>query len=318
MKALIINKYGSISDLKNDEIDKPVINENEVLVKIKAAAVNPADLLVISGKDGGTFLHDKNFPFALGFDYSGVVDEIGQNVSGLQPKDEVFGFLDYSKKNQKGTFTEYVAVTPEICAKKPQNISFAEAASAATAGSAALQGLNDKGNLQSGQRVFINGASGGVGSYAVHIAKNMGAEVWATCGSKNIDYVKSLGADRVVDYKTIDYKELSQKFDIFLDVAVRSSFSKASPTLSSKGIYVSLLPISPAFAAGWLKSLFGSKLCRGVVAKQKQSDLTQLANWMSEGKLEVSIDTSFSLADASKALQKLESKGVNGKIAILI
>ncbi len=181
-----------------------------------------------------------------------------------------------------------------------------------------MLGLKERGNLQSGQCVFINGASGGVGSYAIRIAKNIGAEVWATCSGKNIEYVKSLGADQVIDYSSINFKELSGKFDVFLDVAVRSSFGKASSVLSAKGTYVSLLPISPGFAFGWLQSVFSSKSSRGVIVAPKPSELSMLANWLSEDKLKISIDSSFSLADATKALLALESKKAKGKIAIII
>ncbi len=318
MKALTAIKYGTISDLKYGEIDKPSVEQNEVLVKIKAAAINPADLMVISGKSGGKFLHAANFPFAVGFDYSGGIEEIGGNVSSLEPNDEVFGFLEYSKKNRQGTFTEYVTVTPEILTKKPQNVSFVEAASVGTAGAAALLGLKDKGNLHSGQRVFINGASGGVGSYAVRIANNMGAEVWASCSSKNFDYVKSLGANHVVDYKTMDFRKLSEKFDVFLDAAARTSFSRVRTILSQNGTYVSLLPMSIGFLVGKLKSLLSSKSCRGVIVKPNTSDLSILANWMDEEKLQVSIDASFSLSESIKAFQKFETERVNGKIAIKI
>lgn len=318
MQALITHQYGTISDLKVSEIDKPIIKDNELLVKIKSASINPADLKVITGKNGGKFLHANNFPFAIGFDYSGVVEEVGKNVSNIQKNDEVFGFLDYSKKNRQGTFAEYVSVKPETLAKKPENISFPVAASATTAASAALQGLKDKGNLQSGQRVFINGASGGVGSYAVRIAKNMGAEVWATCSSKNLEYVKNLGADHAIDYKTVNLKELSEKFDVFLDVAVQSSFGETNSLLSPTGTYVSLLPISPSFLLGKLRSLLSSKNCRGVIVQSKNSDLSLLSNWMTADKLNISVDTSFSLTEAIKALQKIEAGGVNGKIAVLI
>lgn len=318
MQALTTHQYGTISELKISEIEKPVPKDNEVLVKIKSAAVNPSDLLVITGKNGGKFLHADNFPFAIGFDYSGIVEEVGQNVSTIKPNDEVFGFLDYSKKNRQGSFAEYVAVTPEKLANKPKTISFPVAAAAATAGSAALQGLRDKGNLQSGHRVFINGASGGVGSYAVRIAKNMGAEVWATCSNRNIEYVKSLGADQILDYKTVNFKALSEKFDVFLDVAVRASFGETNSLLSSNGTFVSLLPMSPSFLLGKLRSLPSSKNCRGVIVKAKNSDLTLLSDWMAEDKLTISIDSSFSLADATSALQKVATGGINGKVAVLI
>jgi NADPH:quinone reductase-like Zn-dependent oxidoreductase len=318
MKALITNRYGTISDLKVSEINKPIFKDNEVLVKIKSSSINPADLMVITGKNGGKFLHANNFPFAIGFDYSGVIEEVGKNVSTMQKNDEVFGFLDYSKKNRQGSFAEYVAVKPETLAKKPENISFPVAASATTAASAALQGLKDKGNLQSGQRVFINGASGGVGSYAVRIAKNLGAEVWATCSSRNFEYVKSLGADQVIDYKTVNLKKLSEKFDVFLDVAARTSFGEINSLLSSNGTYVSLLPMSPIFLWGKLRSFLSSKNCRGVIVKPKNSDLSLLSKWMTEDKLNISVDTSFSLTDAINALQKFESGGINGKIAVLI
>ncbi len=318
MKALIARKYGIIAELENGDIDRPVAAENEVLIKVRAAAINPADLMVISGKGGGRFMHANSFPFPVGYDFSGIVEEIGQQVSNLKPGDEVFGFLEYTKKNRQGTLAEYVTADAETVALKPAEVSFVDAASAATAGAAALMGLKDKGNLQPGQRVFINGASGGVGSYAVCIARSMGAEVWASCSSRNSDYVRSLGADQVVDYKGFDLKGLPEKFDIFLDVAARSSFGKANSILTSSGIFVSLMPMSPGFAIGKLRSTIGSKSCRGVIVKPDRKALTQLADWMKEGRLNVTVDSSFSLAEASAALHKLESGNACGKIAVAV
>jgi NADPH:quinone reductase-like Zn-dependent oxidoreductase len=318
MKAFIARKYSAITDLENGDIDKPVAGENEVLIKVKAAAVNPADLMVISGKSGGKFMHANSFPFPVGYDFSGEVEEAGRKVSNLKPGDEVFGFLEYSKKNRQGTIAEYVTAAADTVALKPPETTFVNAASAATAGAAALMGLKSKGNLQPGQRIFINGASGGVGSYAVCIAKNMGAEVWASCSSKNSDYVRSLGADNVLDYKAVNLKELPEKFDLFLDVAARSSFCKTSSILTPGGTFVSLMPMSPGFAIGKLKSLMGSKSCRGVIVKPDKAALTQLAVWMKEDRLDVAIDSSFSLADASAALLKLESGRATGKIAIVV
>jgi NADPH:quinone reductase-like Zn-dependent oxidoreductase len=317
MKALIINKYGTISDIKISEIDKPITKDNEVLVKIYAAAINPADLKVITGKDGGKFLHAHNFPFILGFDYSGVIEEIGQNVSSFQPQDEVFGFLEYSMKNRQGTFAEYVSVLPETLAKKPKTVSFVEAAAVATTGSTALQCFKDKCNLQSGQKVLVNGASGGVGSYAVQIAKNIGAEVWGICSSRNFDYVKRLGAEQVFDYNNMNLKQLSEKFDVFFDISSSSSFSDTMDILVENGTYVTLLP-SLSFAIGKLRSLLRTQACKFVMVKSKTADLSLLSNWMKEDRLNVSIDTSFSLTDATRALQKFKTGGVTGKIAIVI
>ncbi len=317
MRALISSQYGSIENLKISDIEKPVISKKEVLVRVKGAALNPADIKVLTGKDGGKFLHAGNFPFALGFDYSGVIEEAGSSVSTVKVNDEVFGFLPYSTKNKQGSFAEYVSVPQGTFARKPKNASHTEAASTATVASTTLQALRDKGRLKNGQRVFINGASGGVGSYAVQIAKIMGAEVWGACSADNSDYVKRLGADGVIDYKTTNFSELRDKFDIFFDVAAVSSFGKCKNILAPKGTYITLLP-SLSLLSGIIQSVFSSKACRIVIVKSLNADLSEISQWIDEGKLQMPLDSTFSFEDLPQALSKLETGRIKGKIAVTI
>lgn len=316
MKALLINHYGSIADLSLNERAKPEIQDNEVLVKIHAAALNPADLKIITGKDGGSFLHAKNFPYPPGFDYSGMIEAVGAQVADFKLGDEIFGFLSYSRANKAGTLAEYIAVPTGTFTTKPSGVSHFRAAAAGTAGCTALISLRNKGRLKRGQRVFINGASGGVGSYAVKIAKLMGAEVWGTCSAKNMHYVSSLGADRVLDYKMLNLSEVSEHFHLFFDTAAKLSYSETRQLLHPGGTYVTLLP-SPQYVVDKIKSFFGATNCRMVIVKPNSPDLTQISQWLAEGLLEVAIASKFTLETAKEALQQLD-RGVNGKIVIKI
>ena len=191
MKAWCIDQYGSIDDLKQHHLPIPSPKPDEILVRIQAAALNPADHKVITGKDGGKFLHASRFPLVPGFDFSGILERHGAAVEHLNTGEEVFGFLPYSTKNKQGTLSEYVAVPADTVGVKPEHVSHAEAAGAATVGCTALQALRNKGRMSSGQRILINGASGGVGSFAVQLAKHAGAEVWGTASGQNLALVKS-------------------------------------------------------------------------------------------------------------------------------
>ncbi|MFA9469141.1 MAG: NAD(P)-dependent alcohol dehydrogenase, partial [Deltaproteobacteria bacterium] len=202
MRAALLDRNGPLESIRIGEIDAPTMGKDEILVRVRAAATNAADAKVVTGKDGGAFLHAKNFPTTFGFDFSGVVEAVGGHVRGRAVGDEVFGFLAYARSNKQGSFAELVSVKSDSVGDKPSNISHEEAAAAATAGSTALQALEEKGRLRSGQKVLVNGASGGVGSYAVQIASLLGAEVWGTASAAKADFVKDLGAARVVDYKT--------------------------------------------------------------------------------------------------------------------
>lgn len=203
MKRFVINGYGKIGDIEQVEVDYPKVGNDEVLVQVKSAAVNPADIKVITGKNGGKFIHSGKPPIALGFDYSGVIRETGGEIAGFKNSDEVFGFLPYSRKTEQGSFAEYIVVKNGTFARKAPSISHTASASAATTASTALQAFDHGGGIKQGQKVLINGASGGVGSYAVQIAGHIGSEVWGTSSKKNLEYIKSIGVDHALDYQKI-------------------------------------------------------------------------------------------------------------------
>lgn len=317
MRAYATDRYGDISDLTLRDVAKPSPQPHEVLVQIKAAAVNPADLKVLTHRDGGSFLHASSFPLILGYDFSGIVAEVGSAAAGRAVGDEVFGFLPYARSTRGGTFAEYVAVAADALGAKPKTLSHEQAAAAATATVTALQALRDKGKLAAGQSVLINGASGGVGSFAVQIAKNLGATVIATSSAAKLDYVKGLGATRVYDYKATAMSQIEERFEVVFDVASTSSFGACAPLLEPKGTYVALLP-SPSLFLGMGRALFSSKHCAFVAVKPVAGDFAQIAAWFDGGKLTPALDTAYPLAELPKALERLRAGDVRGKLAITI
>ncbi len=317
MRAAILDRNGPIDSIRIGEIEPPRTGHGTILVRVHAAAINPADLKVVSGKDGGAFLRAKNFPGAIGFDFSGVVEEVGANVRGRSVGDEVFGFLAYSRSNRQGSFSELVAVKPDAVGSKPPGVTHEEAAAAATVGCTALQGLRDKGRLRAGQRVLVNGASGGVGSYAVQIAIQLGAEVWGTASAAKAEFVRSLGAARVIDYNETPLGSIDEKFDVVLDAASRSSFQEVRGLLNRGGAYVTLL-LSPSLFAGMLVSVFSSKRASFVVVKSRAEDLDQLGRWLGTGQLNASVERTFGLSEITTALTTFEAGGARGKLAVRI
>ena len=218
---------------------------------------------------------------------------------------------------RQGSFADYVAVKPDEVGVKPDALSHIDAAAAATAGCTALQALRDKGRLESGQRVLINGASGGVGSFAVQIARLLGAEVWATASAKKAEFVRGLGAAEVIDYRLRSIASIDQTFDLVLDAASMSSFAEVEPRLGRGGSYVTLLP-SASLVRGMAKSLVARKRCTFVTVKSRAADLDQLGSWLAAGKLSASVHTTFDLQAITDALAKLASGSVQGKIAIRV
>jgi len=317
MLAAILDRNGPLESVRIGEIEAPTMGRDEILVRVRAAATNPADMKVVTGKDGGVFLHAKNFPMTFGFDFSGVVEEVGADVQGRLVGDEVFGFLAYARSTKQGSFAELVSVKPDTVGDKPSNITHEEAAAAATTGCTALQALEEKGRLRSGQKILVHGASGGVGSYAVQIASQLGAEVWGTASSAKADFVKRLGAARVIDYKTTPLGSIDEKFNLVLDAASKSSFGKVSSILEPGGAYVTLLP-SLGFLVGMLTSFFSGKRCGTVVVKSRTADLNRLAGWFALGKLEASVDSTFPLSEIQAALAAQRAGTVQGKLAVTI
>jgi NADPH:quinone reductase-like Zn-dependent oxidoreductase len=317
MRGAILQKNGPIDTLALGEIPAPEAGRDEILVRVHAAAVNPADLKVVTGKDGGGFIHAMKFPMAVGYDFSGVVEQVGPEAGGRAVGDEVFGHLAYSRATRQGSFAELVAVKPSSVGAKPPSVSHEDAAASATVGCTALQALRDKGGLMPGHRVLINGASGGVGSYAVQIARQLGAEVWATASAKKADFVRRLGAAQVIDYRTTSLASIGAKFDVLLDAAAMSSFQETRHLLNAGGAYVTLLPSLSLFG-GMLLSLFSSKRCTFVTVQSRTADLEQLGAWLAAGDLDASVERTYPLAEARDALARLQSGVVQGKLAIRV
>ncbi len=235
MKAIVYCDYG-LSNLKLEEVEKPVPNDDQILVKVRAASVNPYDWHFVEGTPKimrmmGVGLR-KPKDTRLGVDFAGTVEAVGKNVTQFKPGDEVFG-------GKGGAFAEYVCRRAEgAVALKPANITFEQAASVNIAGITALQGLRDKGKVQPGQKVLINGASGGVGTFAVQIAKSFGADVTGVCSTRNVDLVRSLGADHVIDYTKEDFAKAAERYDVILDNVPNHSLSECRRLLNPKGKYV--------------------------------------------------------------------------------
>ncbi len=323
MKAIAQTEYGSADVLKLTEIEQPAVSEDGVLVQVQAASVNAGDWHLMRGTPflirlifGGLW---KPKIQVLGADVAGRVAAVGPRVTQFQPGDAVFG--DISDCGF-GAFAEYVSVPESALALKPATASFEEAASVPAAAIAALQGLRDSGNLQAGQKVLILGASGGVGSFAVQIAKAWGAEVTGLCSTPKIDMVRQLGADHIIDYTEVDVTQTGQQYDLILDAAAYRSLFDYLPILKPQGTYV-LVGGSTArlFQVLFLGALISRVIRRTVtclVTKPNQSDLLVLKELWESGKIAPFIDRCYSLGEVPEAIRHLERRQVQGKVAIRI
>src|SRR2546427_720927 len=326
MKAIVHRCYGSADVLKFEDIEKPIAADDQVLVKVHAASVNPLDWHYMRGTpyivrmDSG-FGKPEN-P-RLGVDFAGTVEAVGKNVKRFKPGDEVFG-------GKFGAFAEYVTVREDrALALKPANLTFEQAASVPIAALTALQGLRDKGRIQPGQKVLINGASGGVGTFAVQIAKSFGADVTGVCSTRNVDMVRSIGADHVIDYTKEDFTKSGQRYDLIFDNVSNHSFSERRRILNSNGICV-LAGIGGAGShegqwarlGGSLKALvaswFVSQKFVTFIARITREDLTILSDLMESGKVTPVIDKRYGLNEVPQALRYLEEGHAQGKVVITL
>lgn len=314
MKAMAISEYGSIDRVQPMDLPVPSISENEILIRNRASSVNPADLKVLTGKM--KMMHKKGFPLVAGYDYSGVVERVGAKVKRFKAGDEVFGHHHFSGKTEHGAFAEFTVATPHMLTYKPSIISHHDAASLATTASTAYRALVEKANVQSGMHVLIRGASGGVGSAAIQIAKAMGAIVTATCSVDRKDLVRSLGADEWIDYKneTIPGRPT---YDVVFDVVSNSSYLKYSRALKESGTYVTLLP-SFSFLASYLLTLFSLRRVILVVISPAAERLEHLVHLIEGGKLHAVCDSTFPLIELQKALVRMDSGRPAGKVVIEI
>jgi NADPH:quinone reductase-like Zn-dependent oxidoreductase len=321
MKAIVRNKYGSPDVLKLCEIDKPKPKDNQVLVEIHAASVNPLDWHVLRGKPflvrlmGFGLLKPKQQ--ILGADIAGRVEAVGKDVTQFRIGDEIIG-------SGLGGFAEYACYRESRLVTKPATITFEQAAAVPVAGITALQGLRDHGRIQPGHHVLINGASGGVGTFAVQIAKALGAEVTGVCSTKNIEMVRSIGADHVIDYTKEDYWRSGKKYDLILDNNAGRSLLKPVRALNPAGIYVFVG--GSAFILTMLqqlifKPLFSRKAGRKIVsfvANVNQADMTLLKELLEAGKVVSIIDRKYSLSETPQAIRYLEEGHAQGKVIITI
>ena len=258
MKALGTTSLGNLSSLSVIEVPEPVPRRGEVRVRVHATAVNPADIKIVRWSGPARFLHAKVSPLVPGYDLSGVVDAVGDGVTDLGMGDEVFGHLEYSGKNRQGAFAEWVTMDAMHLARKPTGVDHRQAAAAATVGLTALQALRDKASLESGARLLVIGAAGGVGSFAVQIGKRMGAHVTGVCSTYAVDFVRELGADVVIDRKKQDVFTGGDTFDVVFDTTGSQRYGECRRVLGSEGVFVTTLP-SLSFVGGKLSSAFSSR-----------------------------------------------------------
>jgi NADPH:quinone reductase-like Zn-dependent oxidoreductase len=321
MKAIVYTKYGSPDVLHLEEVAKPAPKENEVLVKIFAAAVTPGDLIVMKGAVVTRFFSGLLEPKHKipGKEMAGRVESVGVNVTQFKPGDEVFGDLYVCGL---GAFAEYVCVPEDAIALKPANMSFEETAAVAESAIVALQGLRDKGKIQSGQKVLINGASGGVGTFAVQIAKSFGAVVTAVCSTRNLAMARSIGADYVIDYTQEDFTQNGQRYDLILAANGYHPISDYRRALGPNGIFVLTGGAGPSLLQVMLQgpwiSMTGSQKMGNMVLKPNKNDLVFMKELLEAGKVKPVIDRRYPLNEVPAALRYLEEGHSKGKVVITV
>ena len=317
MKAITYTDYGPPDVLQCAEMAKPAPGDNEVLIRIRAASVNPLDWRLMSGRPllvrfmiGGLRKPKVTRP---GVDAAGQVEAVGRNITQFKPGDDVFGSC-------RGAFAEYGCTSERALVMKPANVTFEQAASVPVAAITALQGLRDKGCIQRGRKVLVDGASGGVGTFAVQIAKSFGAEVTAVCSTKNVDTARSIGADQVIDYTREDFTQSGQRYDLIIAANAYHSIFDYRRALSQDGIYVMAgggwPQILQAMLLGPLLSLIGSKKMCFFIAKLNKTDLVLLRDFLEAGTIVPVIDRRYTLSDAAEALRYLAEGHARGKVVI--
>ena len=311
MKAIVIRGYGAAEVLQYEDVEKPKIQPEQLLVKVHASSVNPIDWKTRKGML--SILTGNKFPLILGFDVAGEVVEVGSQVTRFKVGDAIYGSTSFPG----GAYAELAVVTESLAAPKPKNMSYEEAATVPLAALTALQALRDLGNIKSGQTVLINGASGGVGVFAVQIAKALGAEVTGVCSSKNLDLVKSLNADLVIDYTQQDFTQGNVQYDMIFDAVAKRSFSDSRKVLKPNGVYVSTLPTPEVIIQSGLTMFLPGQKVKFVLEKPNTKDLLYLKDLIETGKMRTVIDRTYPLQELSEAHRYSEGERAVGKIAIV-
>ena len=322
MKAIVYERFGGPGVLTLADVERPNLEDDRVLVRVSAASMNPYDWHMIRGLPyiarASAGLRSPKNPIP-GADFAGVVEEVGANVTDFAPGDQVFG-------SGPGTFAEYVSARGRSIAKTPGNVTFEQAAAVPMAGMTALQGIRDRGQLRSGQRVLINGASGGVGTFAVQLAKAMGAEVTGVCSNRNVDLVGSIGADHVIDYTGEDFTRSGNRYDLIFDVVSTQPMSAIRRSLTDTGTYVTAGAVNMGnwigpfshLARVKLGSIMGKPTMMSMLTKGSNDDLIVLGDYLASGEVVPVIDRSFSLAQTPEAMIYLETMRARGKIVITV
>jgi NADPH:quinone reductase-like Zn-dependent oxidoreductase len=321
MKAIVRDKYGLSELLERGDVEKPELPDDGVLVRVRATSVNPVDWYDVTGRPWiarpMTGLRGpKSSP--AGSDFAGTVEAVGKGVSDLQPADDVFGAAN-------GSFAEYVCAKTGV-SRKPVNLTFEQAAAVPVAGLTALQGLRDHGRLQPGQKVLVNGGSGGVGTFAIQIAKALGAEVTAVCSTRNVEQARALGADHVVDYTQDDFTRHGQRYDLMLDIAGSRAWSDCKRVLGARATVVliggpktsRLLGPLGHMAKLRLGSLRSSQKTVFFVAKINKSDLMMLRELLELGKVTPVVERRYDLSEIGEALRYLGEGHARGKIVVSV
>ena len=318
MKAIVRVVNNKKPHLELKKVPKPEIGSKEILVKVLAASLNQADKHMLKGipsfmrKMGGIVEPEQG---VLGSDMAGIVERVGEEVTQFAVGDEVFGGLSSAGW---GAFAEYASCREEHITRKPSECSFEGAASLPMAAVTALQGLRDKGQIKAGQQVLINGASGGVGSYAIQIAKAFGAKVTAVCSTKKIVQARMLGADKAIDYSQQDFTRMTDKYDLIFDIIGNYSVFKLSKVIAMGGSYISCAFSFSALLFGWWYKLSKGQKLVNMMAKSSVPDLQFISKWVEEGKLKPVVQQTFSLDDVLEAMDKLEVGGLSGKLVVVI
>lgn len=306
---------GAIKDqVEMSEIPVPLPDRGEVRVKVICSAVNPGEKKVLSGDFVGRFLHAKTSPLVLGWDFAGTVDALGDGVTDVDIGTGVWGHLEFTWTQKQGAFAEYITIPGDELATMPDNVPYHLAAAAPTVVMTSLQSLRDLGRLGEGGKALIIGAGGGIGSVSVGIAKRLGAHVTGVCSTKDVERIRALGADEVIDRKQSNPLDVESVYDVVFDTPAVHSFGQCVKVLKPGGAYVTTLP-NLALVTGMVRALFSSKRCHFVQVASKRADLELVGSWMNDG-LEVPIDSRHKIADLGIALRRQNDRDRVGRVVI--
>ncbi|HEX6717440.1 MAG TPA: NAD(P)-dependent alcohol dehydrogenase [Pyrinomonadaceae bacterium] len=320
MKAVVYHEFGPADVLKCEDVPKPAPKENEVLIKVRAASINPLDWRMMKGEPRFVRLIARLWRMTgrMGVDVAGEVEAIGPNVKAFKPGDKVFGTC-------RGAFADYACTPESKVAPIPDKVTFEQAASVNVAGLSALQGLRDRARIQRGEKVLINGAAGGVGTFAVQIAKTLGAEVTGVCSTRNVEMVKSIGANAVIDYTKEDFSKLGKCYDVIFDCIGNKSHSECRRVLNPKGRLIlvgaphdpKLIDIVAPLIKAVLSSPFMSRKVLPFIGKANKEDLSFIAELIATGKITPVIDRCYSFNEAADAVRYVEKGHARGKVLLV-